>query len=104
MALTINGSSALPIRAPKKKKVGHTDPQVPKFSFDEPGHKVRIANFQSLMGGISHSAFMKRRKRNLIPEPDGRDRRPFWWSETVKAFIQSSQRRKWEKFHGGRAL
>jgi len=104
MAITINGSPLPPKLTTKKRKCGHTEPQVPTFSLDEPGHKVYIANFQSLMGGISHSAFMNRRQRHFIPEPDGHEKkRPFWWSDTVKAFIQGSQRRPWEKFHRGKA-
>jgi len=104
MAITINGSPRPPKPAPKKKKCGHTEPQTPSFTLDSPGQKVRIAHFQCFMGRISHSAFMERRRRKYIPEPDGYDKnRPFWWSETVKAFIQGSQRRRWEKFHGGKA-
>src|SRR5437763_1122262 len=98
MGVTINGAPKPQLHAPKKKKSGHTDPQCPIFSLDEPGHKVRIANFQWFMGCMSHSAFHARQKRSRIPKPDGRDARPFWWSETVKAFLKGLVRRRWERY------
>ncbi len=40
MAITITGSPMPQRPIPKKKKCGHTQPQCPRFSLDEPGHKV----------------------------------------------------------------
>src|SRR2546425_7215831 len=98
MAITINGAPMPKRPTPKKKKCGHTEPQCPTFSLDEPRHKVRIANFQWCMGGMSHSAFHARQKRNRIPKPDGYDPRPYWWSETVKSFRLGLKRRRWEHY------
>jgi hypothetical protein len=99
MAVIINGASIPqePI-PPKKRRSGHTEPKWPDFSLDEPGRKVRTAHFQWFMGQMSHSAFLARRKRERVPEPDGHDPRPFWWTETVKDFLQHLTRRPWERF------
>jgi len=98
MAITINGVPITPMPTAKKKKSGHTQPKMPAFSLNDPGQKVRISNFQHFMGGISHSAFHARQQRNLIPDPDGRDPNPFWWTETVKAFLQTFQRKFWQRY------
>jgi hypothetical protein len=92
--------SGLPIslEAVPGKKSGHTEPQSPMFSLNDRGHKVRIANFQWFMGQMSHSAFEARRKKGLIPPPDGHDKRPFWWSETVAHYLKHLTRRRWQRF------
>ena len=86
MPITINGSPIQPIPSMKKKS-GHTEPQSPMFSLNDPGHKVRVATFQWYMGQMSHSAFHAQRKKGRVPTPDGFDPRPFWWSETVAHFF-----------------
>jgi hypothetical protein len=101
MTISINGSPLPKKPVTKKPKSGHTEPKSPTFPLDEPGHKVRIANFQWLMDGMSHSAFHARQRRGFIPQPDGRDPRPFWWTETVKVYLQGLVRRRWQKYPPG---
>ncbi len=72
---------------PRKKQAGHTMPKKPEISLDEPG-RIRIAHFQDLLGGLSHSAFDVRRRLGLVPPYDGRDPRPYWNTQTVKKFLQ----------------
>lgn len=96
MPVILNGVPMPQRPTPKKRKSTHTEPQ--SFSLDEPGRKVRIANFQWCMDCMSHSAFHARQRRGFIPEPDGRDPRPFWWSENVKAYLQGLVRRRWQRF------
>lgn len=86
MPITINGSPIPPTPVPKKKKSGHTKPQKPPLSLDEPG-RLRQAHFQYLLGGLSQSAFHARRRLKLVPPPDGLDPRPYWRTETVKLFL-----------------
>lgn len=70
-----------------KKRSGHTKPRQPEFSLYEPG-RVRVAHFQALLGGVSHSAFYNRLQEGRVPPPDGRDPRPFWRTATVRAFLE----------------
>lgn len=98
MAFTIKGAPHSPKPRLKRKKSGHTEPQSPTFPLDESGHKVRIAHFQWLMDCMSHSAFMAQRSKGRIPEPDGKDKnRPYWWSESVKLFLDGLVRGRWER-------
>jgi|SRR5579862_1061844 len=98
MAITVNGEPISPKPTPPRKKCGHTEPQSPTFSLNELGHKVRIANFQWFMGQMSHSAFHARQTRGFIPPPDGYDKRPFWWSQTVAHYLKHLKRRLWQRF------
>jgi len=50
------------------------------------------------MDGMSHSAFHARQRRGFIPKPDGSDPRPFWWTETVKVYLQGLVRRRWQRY------
>jgi hypothetical protein len=82
-------SSTPALEAPgRKKQRGHTQPRTPEISLSEPG-RLRVAHFQALLGGISHSAFYARLRDERIPRPDGRDPRPYWRTETLKLFLQS---------------
>ncbi len=76
----------------------HTEPQKPPFSLDEQGYKVRNAHFQWILGGMSHSAFNSRKRRKDFPKPDGKDPRPFWWSQTVTAFLPNLKRKPWDSY------
>lgn len=86
MGISINGSTVPPKPATKKRS-GHTQPQVPQISLHEPG-RLRVAHMQALLGGISHSAFYSRLALGRVPKPDGHDPRPYWKTETAKAFLQ----------------
>jgi hypothetical protein len=86
MALTINRAPATPKPALKKKRQTHALAQMPTFSLNEPGHKVRVGHFLFYLGYKSHSSFYEWIEKGLVPKTDGRDPRPFWWSETVKAY------------------
>lgn len=70
----------------KKRKSGHTKPKAPQISLHEPGW-IRVAHFQALLGDLSHSAFYARLKLGRVPKPDGHDPRPYWRTETVRAFL-----------------
>lgn len=71
---------------PRKKGGGSTKPKKPLFDLDQPS-RLRNAEFQWHLGGMSASAFHSRRRAGLIPPPDGHDGRPWWFSETVRAFL-----------------
>src|ERR1051326_7418204 len=103
MALTINGVRHQDL--PKSRgKTTHTAPERPDFSLDDPDARVRVAHFQYLLSCISHSAFYARLKRKLIPPADGHDGRPYWTTATVRQFLQTWTRRRWEKYRPRTAL
>ncbi|AMM14937.1 hypothetical protein AX768_13360 [Burkholderia sp. PAMC 28687] len=77
---------AVIVPAKPKRKSWNVQPKAPLISLDQPGY-IRNANFQALLGNLSSPAFFQRRKKGLIPPPDGFDPRPFWRTETVKAFL-----------------
>ncbi|REE21220.1 hypothetical protein B0G71_4372 [Paraburkholderia sp. BL27I4N3] len=77
---------AVPLPKPKKKGGGSTKPKAPPFDLDTPA-RVRNYHFQFLLGNLSASAFHDRRRKGLVPPPDGNDGRPFWLTETVRAFL-----------------
>ncbi|KPD18025.1 hypothetical protein ADM96_15715 [Burkholderia sp. ST111] len=77
---------AVEIPKPKKRGGGSTKPKKPLFDLDQPS-RLRNAEFQWHLGGMSASAFHSRRRAGLIPPPDGNDGRPFWFSETVRAYL-----------------
>jgi len=87
MAILISGQPATPELPAKKKRSGHTLPKAPEISLDGPG-RLRVAHWQALLGGISHSAFYQRLKFKRVPPPDGRDGRPYWKTETVRKFFE----------------
>jgi hypothetical protein len=51
------------------------------------GTRVRVRHWLFLLGGLSASAFYGRLHRNEIPKPCGKDPRPFWRAEVVRAFL-----------------
>lgn len=78
-----------PPKAKPKRVYRGTQPKVPVISLDQPG-LIRNANFQALLGGLSQAAFYQRRKKGLIPPPDGFDPRPYWRTSTVKAYLMTA--------------
>jgi hypothetical protein len=78
-----------PVAKPKRVYT-NTKPQAPIISLEEPGY-IRNANFQALLGNLSKAAFYQRRKKGVVPPPDGHDPRPFWRTETVRAFLAGSK-------------
>jgi hypothetical protein len=85
MTIVITGQSNKLVE-PQKKRSGHTKPKAPEISLNEPG-RLRIAHFQALLGGLSHSSFYQRLKLGRVPKPDGNDGRPYWKTETVRLFL-----------------
>ena len=75
-----------PAKAKANRRVFNTQPRAPTISLDEPG-LLRACHFQALLGDMSQGAFYQRRKKGLIPPPDGFDPRPFWRTSTVKAYL-----------------
>jgi len=72
----------------KKKRIGHTKPQVPSLSLAEPG-RLRVAHVISLLS-ISHSMFYAGLKSGKYPPADGRDGNfPYWKTSTIKRFLES---------------
>jgi hypothetical protein len=69
-----------------KRRSGNVKPIPPAISLDQPG-RIRTANFQALLGGLSSPAFYQRMKKGLVPPHDGYDPRPYWKTETVKKFL-----------------
>jgi len=73
--------------ADKPKRIyKNTQPKAPLITLDEPG-LIRNAHFQALLGGLSQAAFYQRRKKGMVPPPDGYDPRPYWRTSTVKAYL-----------------
>lgn len=77
---------AVPLPKPKKRGGGSTKPKAPPFDLNTPA-RIRNAHFQHLLGDMSASAFHGRRRAGLVPPPDGNDGRPYWMTQTVRAFL-----------------
>lgn len=73
---------------PRKRGGGSTAPKAPPFDLNTPAARMRNAHFQFYLGGMSASAFHERRRKGEIPPPDGHDPRPYWRTETVRAFLE----------------
>jgi len=72
-----------------KKHSGHTRPQRPVISLDQPG-RLRVCHVICLLA-ISHSTFYAGLKQLKYPAPDGFDGRlPFWKTTTIRAFLEGS--------------
>lgn len=52
---------------------------------NRPG-RVRIGHMLTLLQ-ISHSTLYKRIDSGQLPKPDGKDTRPYWHTETVRALV-----------------
>ena len=85
MALHFIKASASNGNPPTKKKQGHVEPEPLEISLDQPG-RVRIKHWLAFLG-IRHPTFYTKRWQSLMPPPDGHDPRPYWRTETVKAFL-----------------
>lgn len=90
MTVTINGKS-ITMTSPPKKSSTHTKARPYRGSLSEPG-RFRISNWMYILN-MSHSAFYERLKRpykykHPVPSPDGKDPRPYWNTETVRAFLE----------------
>ncbi len=88
MTVIINGAPIPQRSTPKKKKSGHTKPQAPQISLNEPG-RLRVAHLLALFS-ISHSTFYARLHHPVdrFPEADGHDPRPYWKTETIKKLLE----------------
>ena len=75
-----------------KRQSGHVQPRALLISLDQPG-RVRIAEWLGMLG-IKHATFYTRRWQEILPKPDGHDPRPFWNTETVRAFLDIRHERQ----------
>lgn len=99
MPVTINGTPAAaapslttsttpaPTTKPKRLGGGHQRPAayLPPLDVDE--SRIRVSHWLALLGGLSASAFYARLDRGWIPEPCGKDPRPFWRARVVREFL-----------------
>lgn len=82
---TIEDTSAARIAG---KRNGHTRPEAPTISLDQPG-RLRVANLMHLLN-VSHAHLYKGITCNRYPKPDGYDgRRPYWKTETIREFLRT---------------
>ncbi|HQR02850.1 MAG TPA: hypothetical protein PK974_01935 [Rhodocyclaceae bacterium] len=75
----------VPANSPSKpKKVsGHTKPEAPTISLDQPG-RLRVKHVLSVLG-ISHSTLYAGLKQKRYPQPDGYDGvMPYWMTSTIR--------------------
>lgn len=73
------------IRTPAKKS-GHTRPQAPTLSLDQPG-RLRVAHLLSVFG-VAHSTLYHGIQMKRYPKPDGYDgKMPYWKTETIREFL-----------------
>lgn len=69
------------------RKSGHTRPQAPAISLDQPG-RLRVAHVLAILG-IGHSTLYAGMRVGRYPKPDGRDGAiPYWNTETIRLFLQ----------------
>lgn len=74
------------IAAPEeKKRSGNTRPRPPVIALDQPG-RLRISHLLSLLS-ISAPTFYRHLNKGRIPPATGNDGRPYWKTETIKAFL-----------------
>jgi len=59
----------------------------PAISLDQPG-RLRVTHMLALLA-VSHASFYNGLKDGKYPKPDGNDGRPFWKTQTAKAFLES---------------
>lgn len=70
------------------KRNGHTRPEAPAVSLDQPG-RLRVANLMHLLS-VSHAHLYQGMTCGLYPKPDGHDgRRPYWKTETIREFLRT---------------
>ena len=84
----INREQGNPAPQSENRSSGHTKPQAPLISLDQPG-RLGVAHVLSLLG-ISHSTLYAGLKTFRYPPPDGRDgKMPYWKTETISRLLQS---------------
>lgn len=80
-------TSTAPTTKLKRAGGGHQKPATTLPLLDNDLTRVRIRHWLALLGGLSASAFYARLDRGSIPEPCGRDPRPFWRAKVVREFL-----------------
>ena len=71
---------------PASRRCGHTKPQRPKITLDQPG-RLRVSHVLALLS-ISHSTLYAGIKTGRYPKPDGRDGNiPYWNTATIRALL-----------------
>lgn len=85
MGVSINGQPMASAIIITKKRSGHTKAKAPTISLDQPG-RLRVANLMALFNK-SHSALYADLAMGRVPKPDGRDRRPYWNTETIRKLL-----------------
>jgi predicted DNA-binding transcriptional regulator AlpA len=71
---------------PPRRSRGHVQPRTPRISLDQQG-LLRTGDVLGLVS-ISHSTLHQRIKDGAFPKPDGNDGRNFWFTATIKAFLE----------------
>ncbi|CAG4920425.1 hypothetical protein [Paraburkholderia gardini] len=73
----------------KKKRTGGTRPKTVITPLNQPG-RLRVGHLLTLLS-ISATTFYRRLNAGVIPEADGSDGKPYWKTETVRAFLESGK-------------
>ena len=68
---------------------GHVRPRRPLIPLDQPG-LLRTSDVLAI-ASIAHSTLHQRCKNGTFPRPDGNDGRNFWFTSTVKDFLDRLQ-------------
>lgn len=85
---------SLTIKKQKRSRSGHAKPlSIIFIELSANGMKVRVGQMMTYFG-VSHSTLYDHVRAGLIPSPDGYDnRRPFWYTETIRSAIEDSKAR-----------
>lgn len=78
-----------PARVRPAAKRKPTKAVAPVVSLDQPG-RLRVANLMALLG-ISRPSVYARVADGRLPAADGNDGRPYWNTQTVRAYLQGGQ-------------
>ena len=86
--MTIDTAMRGAVNQVPRRGSGHTRPQPPTISLDQPG-RLRVCHALSLLG-VSHSTLYEGLKTGRYPKPDGHDGKiPYWNTNTIKLFLQA---------------
>lgn len=93
MAITYTQKASLGVQIKGRKYCRNA--VTPSIPLDQPG-RLRISHLQALLS-LSHTTVYQRIAHGVLPEPDGWDLpgqpkgkrgRPFWFTETIRPFVQ----------------
>lgn len=77
---------AKPPRGQGSGRRGGARPRPPMIDLAQPGH-LSVGNVMALLGIGSSTTFYKRLADGRIPLPDGRNPRPYWFTQTIRDFL-----------------